>query len=85
MCDHDCVCYDDDGSAELEAIADALLLELAAARHALRTIRDDGSMDRSERWAILDRFAKAQQAVESERDRAHYGAINARIAAEMRA
>lgn len=73
----------DDGSAELEAHIDAVVAEYEAARCAIRDIVP--GMDRSVRWAILDRFAKAALAVEIEKDRASYGAINDRIIAEMRA
>jgi hypothetical protein len=76
--------YDDAAQQEAEADAaiDLVLRDYDAARDALRSITP--LMDRTQRWAILDRYAAAVLAMEVEMDRAHYGETNDRIVAEIR-
>jgi hypothetical protein len=76
--------YDDDAreDAAMDAHLDAVLTEYDAARRALATIRDDGSLGPIERWSIFDRYAKARVAMEAEKDRASYGAINDAVVAQ---
>ncbi len=76
--------YDADArdEAQHDAEVDALLTAFADARAALHTIRDDGSMDRTTRWLILDRYAQLAMQVEAERTRASYGPISASIVAD---
>ncbi len=76
--------YDDDAreDAAMDAHLDAVLTEYDAARRAFGTLRDDGSMDRQQRWAILERYAAAAIAMEAEKDRASYGAMNDAVVAQ---
>lgn len=76
---YDAAAHDD---ATRAADLDDLQVAYADARAALATIRDDGSMDRTQRWMILDRFAQVVQQLEVEKTRASYGAISAAIVAD---
>jgi hypothetical protein len=77
--------YDDASAdaAERDAIHEGLLTEYADARAALATVTDDGSMDRSQRWWILDRAVRAAQQLELERTRLSYGPASAAIVAAI--